>query len=140
MSWTMPHRALQIVAFLLLLAAAGSFALGVATTPQRGGRLPGEKAALGAKGAAVIDAEEAAPLSEERIEGPPPPTPEEIAKAEAEAEAKKRAAAEAAAQEEADAAANAAPAGNMLLPIRPPAVLPGNAAPAEPPPADEPPH
>jgi len=131
MSWTMPHRALQIVAFLLLLAAAGSFALGVATTPQRGGRLPGEKAALGAKGAAVIDAEEAAPLSEERIEGPPPPpelTEEEKAKLEEEKQAK--AAAAARARSEAEAAAGAV--------TPPPAAAPPAPAPEPPPPPPKP--
>ena len=89
MQWTMPHRVLQLVAGLIGLAAVGAFALGIVNAPQRGGRLPGEKASATETGpAAAIDAADATPLSNERIEGPPPPTPEELAQAKADAEAK----------------------------------------------------
>lgn len=87
MQWTMPHRVLQIVAGLISLAAVSAFVMGVVNAPQRGGRLPGEKAA-GAEPATAIDAADATPLSNERIEGPPEPTPEELAQAKADAEAK----------------------------------------------------
>ena len=139
MQWTMPHRVLQIVATLIVLAAVASFALGVLNAPQRG-RLPGEKAAAGSGVAAPIDATDATPLSTERIEGPPPPTPEELeAKAKAEAEAKAQAEAEA--QEAAAAALGNAP---VLAIPRPPPVAGNTAAPDQtlggPPAADEPPH
>ena len=75
MSWTMPHRTLQIVAFLLIAASAGSFALGLAGNMSRGGRLPGAQILGGVAGAPTVDAQEATPLSDERIEGPPPPSP-----------------------------------------------------------------
>ncbi|WP_324086156.1 hypothetical protein, partial [Phenylobacterium sp.] len=76
MQWTMPHRVLQIVAGLISLAAVSAFVMGIVNAPQRGGRLPGEKATAGAGPAAAIDAVDATPLSNERIEGPPQPTPE----------------------------------------------------------------
>jgi len=71
MTWTMPHRALQIVAFVLAAAAAAAFASGMIGSLSRGGRLPGERV-LGVGGPVPVDAEDAAPLSQERIEGPPP--------------------------------------------------------------------
>ena len=120
MQWSMPHRVLQVVAGLIGLAAVSSFALGVINAPQRG-RLPGERA--GEQGAAVIQATEATPLSQERIEGPPPPpelTPEEKARLEAEKQAK----------EEADAAARLAAASPSAAP--PPTLpVPPPAAPAD---------
>jgi len=91
--WSMPPRVLQVVAGLIGLVAVGSFTLGVVSAPHRG-RLPGE--AVGDGSAPVIQATEATPLSQERIEGPPPPpelTPEEKAKQEAEKKAKEEAAA-----------------------------------------------
>lgn len=132
MSWTMPHRTLQFVAFLLVLASAVSFAFGVISTPPRAGRLPGEKAAGGAQGATVINAQEATPLSNERIEGPPPPSPEETAKAQAQNDAAE------ADEESAVAAANTTPPPPPQIPLLQAPV--GNAASAEAPPADEPPH
>lgn len=74
MHWTMPHRVLQLVASLIVLAALTAFVLGLMSAPQRGGRLPGQKVAgaPAASGAAPIEAAEATPLSQERIEGPPP--------------------------------------------------------------------
>jgi hypothetical protein len=91
----MPHRVQQIVAGLLGLTALTAFTLGVINAPDRG-RLPGERAD-GASGA-LIQATEATPLSQERIEGPPEPvplTPEQQAKLDADKAAKAEAAAEA---------------------------------------------
>jgi hypothetical protein len=140
MSWTMPPRVLQIVAAMIVLAAITAFALGVMNAPERG-RLPGEKPGAPQPAAAAIDATDATPLVNERIEGPPPPTPEELAaKAKAEAEAKAKAEAEAAERE----AAALAAAGNAPVLTLPPAA--GNTAPPPaqtlggPPAPDEPPH
>lgn len=73
MSWTMSRPVLQVVAGVLALGAAGAFTLGILNAPERGGRLPGERAAREAGGTATaINATEATPLSQERIEGPPP--------------------------------------------------------------------
>lgn len=140
MQWTMPHRVLQIVAGLISLAAVSAFVLGVVNAPQRGGRLPGEKAAAGAGTATAIEAPDATPLSNERIEGPPQPTPEELAQAKADAEAKAEADA---GNSDADQAAGppaAVPGPPPLLRPPPPAVtdtsgqtLGGPAAPDEPP-------
>jgi len=111
MQWSMPHRVLQVVAGLIVLVAVSAFTLGVINAPQRG-RMPGEKSASGGSdGAAPIVATEATPLSQERIEGPPPPpelTPEEKAQQQADREAK--AAAKLAAAGEATPAGPAAPA------------------------------
>lgn len=95
MQWSMPHRVQQVVAGLLGLTALTAFTLGVLNAPDRG-RLPGERAD-GASGA-LIQATEATPLSQERIEGPPEPvplTPEQQAKLDEEKAAKAEAAAEA---------------------------------------------
>jgi hypothetical protein len=138
MQWTMPHRVLQIVAGLIALAAVSAFTMGIINAPQRGGRLPGAKAGAVAGAAAVIDAPDATPLSNERIEGPPQPTAEELAQAKADAEAK---------AEEADAGNSdaddkgAAPSAPPLLRPPPPAI--GNTTDQTlggPPAADEPPH
>jgi hypothetical protein len=113
----MPHRVLQVVAGLIGVTAVSAFALGVINAPDRG-RLPGERSD-GAQGA-LIQATEATPLSQERIEGPPEPAPlteEEKAKQEADKKAKA----------EADAAARLAAAG--VAPVTPPVA----AAPATPP-------
>ena len=142
MQWTMPPRVLQIVATLIVLTAVTAFLLGVINAPQRGGRLPGERPAAGTA-AAPVDATDATPLVDERIEGPPQPTPEELeAKAKAEAEAKAKA------QAEAEEAAQVAAAGNapvLTVPKPAPTAPAGNAASPEqtlggPPAADEPPH
>ena len=113
MQWTMPLRTRQIVAGLIGLSAFTAFTLGIINAPSRG-RLPGEKAAE--RGGAALEATEATPLSQERIEGPPPPVPlteEQKAKLEADKLAKA----------EADAAAKQA------------GVAPGQAPVAAPPPA-----
>lgn len=70
MEWTMPRPVLQAVAALLVLGAAGSFIMGVLHAPARG-RLPGERAPGEPVAAAVLNAPEATPLAQERIEGPP---------------------------------------------------------------------
>lgn len=140
MQWTMPHRVLQLVAGLIGLAAVSAFALGIINAPQRGGRLPGEKTA-GANGpaAAAIDAADATPLVNERIEGPPPPTPEEIAAAKAKEEEAARKKAEEEAERAAEQAALEQALGNTPPPTIRPVNPPNGAAPAPPPPtADEP--
>jgi hypothetical protein len=114
MNWSMPRPALQVVASLLGAACLGAFALGVVTAPPRG-RLPGEQPA-GATGQ-VLQAKEATPLGEDRIEGAPEPTPltpEEKAKLEEEKKAK--AAALALAKAEADKGAPVGPEAVLPLP------------------------
>jgi hypothetical protein len=89
MNWSMPRPILQIVALALGLACLASFAMGVITA-QPPARLPGEGVAA-AGPAQVIQAQEAQPLVDERIEGPPQPPPltdEERARIEAEKAAK----------------------------------------------------
>jgi hypothetical protein len=140
MQWTMPPRVLQIVASLIALAAAASFVTGILNSPQRG-RLPGERASGSAAApTTVIDATDATPLSNERIEGAPPPSANEEADDEKTTEAEAGNSDEqtsAAANTQTPAPANAPP----VLPIPP---MPGNSAPAQtlggPPAADEPPH
>jgi hypothetical protein len=131
----MPHRVLQIVAALIGLAALTSFVLGIVSAPQHSARLPGEKLGGAPGSAAVIDAPDATPLSNERIGGEAPPSEEETAKVET-----KKAEAEADDGEE-----DAAPAANTAAPplVRsiPPAA--GNTSDQTlggPPAADEPPH
>jgi hypothetical protein len=138
MQWTMPHRVLQIVAALIGLAAVTSFILGILNAPQHSARLPGEKLGGSGGSAAVIDAPDATPLSDERIGGPAAPAAEDAAKAEA-----KRAEADAGNTD--DDNDNAAPAVNAPAPpmVRsiPPAA--GNATDQTlggPPAPDEPPH
>lgn len=73
MEWTMPRPLVRGVAALLALGAAGAFAMGVINAPSRG-RMPGERAPGVAAGpATAINATEATPLTEERIEAPPKP-------------------------------------------------------------------
>lgn len=132
MNWSMPRPVLQIVAAIIGVAAVGSFSIGILSADAPA-RLPGERNADGS--GAAVEAVEATPLAQERIEGPPPPpelTPEEKAKLEADKKAREDAAR---AKAEADAAAAA-------LPIAPPpqdqigAVL-EKARPAPPPPQPE---
>jgi hypothetical protein len=134
MQWTMPPRVLQLVASLIVLAALTAFVLGLMSAPQRGGRLPGQKVAgaPAAPASAPIEAAEATPLSQERIEGPPP-----VEEKPKEEEPPPEAANEAA---PADEAANAA--APLIVPPPPSPALSQpadqNAATAFPP--DEPPH
>jgi hypothetical protein len=125
----MPRPVLHWVAALLGLTALTAFAMGIINAPEHGGRLPGERAPGQPAGpAAAIVAPEATPLSQERIEGPPP-EPEKPATSKAEAPS----------DEAAAEATNTTPAGPLLT--LPPATntTPEEASPA-PPPEDEPPH
>jgi hypothetical protein len=120
MNWTMPRPVLNWVAVLLAVACLGSFGLGIATAPSRG-HLPGER--QNAQAGQPLQAVEATPLGEDRIEGSsaaPELSDEEKARLAEEKEAKEEAAA-AKAQADATAAAGAN--------VPPPAVQP--AAPAE---------
>ena len=138
MQWTMPPRVLKTVAAGLAVIATASFVLGIVNAPKRG-RLPGEKA--GGVIAAPMDATEATPLSQERIEGPPPPpelTPEEKAKLEADklAKAELEAAKLAAATPEDAAKLTPAP----VTPAKPPVDRVGDLLDSVTPPPEEPPH
>jgi hypothetical protein len=139
MQWTMPHRVLQIVAGLIALAAVSAFTMGIINAPQRGGRLPGAKAGAVAGAAAVIDAPDATPLSNERIEGPPQPTPEELAQAKADAEAKAEEAEAGNTDADDDKAAVPSTAAPPLL-RPPPPVATADQTLGGPPAPDEPPH
>src|SRR5436190_4659959 len=68
MNWSMPRPVLQSVAAAIGLACLTSFVLGAVTAPNRA-RLPGER--FGPAGL-PLQATEATPLGEERIEGPAP--------------------------------------------------------------------
>ena len=114
MNWSMPRPVLQVVAGVLGFVCVGSFALGVATAPARG-RLPGERVA-GTSGEA-IQAQDATPLTDERIEGTEPAP-------ELSDEEKARLAAEKEAKEEAAAAARAEAAGVMPVPVAPTTAAP----------------
>lgn len=110
MNWSMPRPILQIVALALGGACLASFAMGVVTA-QPPARLPGEKTSASGTAAPVIEAQEAQPLVEERIEGPPAPPPlteEERERIEAEKAAKEEAARAKAEAEQATAAGGAA--------------------------------
>ena len=129
MNWTMPLRTRQLVAGLIGLSALTAFTLGIVNAPSRG-RFPGERAPGSRDDAAAIQATEATPLNQERIEGPPPPTPltdEQKAKLEADKLAKA----------EAEAAAKAVPAAGQA--IAPTITPPAPAAAAPPPQAVAPP-
>lgn len=133
MIWTMPRPVLQWVASLMALGAATAFVMGVINAPDRGGRLPGERASgRNAVAGTAINAADATPLSQERIEAPPKPAPKAINTDESDA---------------ADAAdqpvnvippANAADAGKAAPVITPPA--PAADAATQAPPPEEPPH
>ncbi|WP_205854093.1 hypothetical protein [Phenylobacterium kunshanense] len=102
----MPRPVLQLVATGIVVASLGAFALGVATAPSRG-RLPGERP--GAQTGEVLEAVEAQPLVDERIQGAA--VQEELTEEEKAAlEAEKKAKAEAAALAKAEAE-KGAPAG-----------------------------
>ena len=142
MQWTMPHRVLQIVASLIALAAVSAFVMGVINAPQRGGRLPGEKLGGPAGATTAIDAPDATPLSNERIEGPPKPTPEEEAQAKADAEAKAEEADAGNADDDADTGPPpaVAPAPPPPRPAPPAPSDSGDQTLGGPPAPDEPPH
>jgi hypothetical protein len=126
MSWTMPRPVLRWVAAVLGLTWLGAFAFAVATTPERG-RLPGDnpRAQVGTP----LEAVEATPLSDERIEGssaPPQLSDEEKARLAEEKEARELAAAAKAQAEQAAAAAAATPPPAIQPPaaITPPPLTP----------------
>lgn len=136
MNWSMPQPVLQVVATGLVVACLGAFALGAITAPSRS-RLPGQRMD-GATGE-VLQAQDATPLTDERIVGAVQEqdelTPEEQAKLEEEKKAKAEAAALAKAE-----AAKGAPAGPESAPVIPPpaaAEKAAEAAPAPPPPKVE---
>jgi hypothetical protein len=136
----MPRSVLKVVAGFIALTAVGSFTMGIITAPQRG-RLPGERASLGGAGT-PIQATEATPLSQERIEGPPPPpelTPEEKAKLEADKKAKAEADAAARLAAADTAAANAAAAPTIVTPVAPAPDRVGELLEKQAPPPEEPP-
>lgn len=136
MQWSMSPRTLRLVAALLGLVAIGAFVMGVMSAPQRGGRMPGQRAADEQVSAPAIQATDATPLAEERIEGPPPPpelSPEEKAKLEEEKKAKEEA--EALAKAAADQAAIGTPA-----PAPAPVDRVGDLLDSVTPPPEEPPH
>jgi hypothetical protein len=136
MNWTMPRPVLQIVATGLGVVWIGAFAFAAFTAPPRG-RLPGE----GPRGASaeVLQAAEATPLIDERIQGAP--EPEELTEEEKAAlEAEKQAKAEAAALAKAEAAKGAPAGPEALVPVPPPAVakVEATAPPPPPPKVEEP--
>lgn len=127
MSWTMPRPVVLWAATLLGLIALTSFAMGIINAPERGGRLPGERVP-GQGPATAINATEATPLSQERIEGPPPPPEKPAVNKTEEASA-----------DTANATTNTTM--GPILPVPPAATVPppANTTPA-PLPEDEPPH
>jgi hypothetical protein len=135
MNWSMPRPVLQVVATGLVAACLGAFALGAITAPARS-RLPGQRVD-GATGE-VLQAQDAKPLTDERIIGAAQEeeelTPEEKAKLEEEKKAKAEAAALAKAEAE-----KGAPAGPESAPIiaPPPPVATPETAPTPPPPKVE---
>ncbi len=134
MQWSMPPRVLQVVAVVIGLISVSAFAAGVINAPSRG-RMPGEKVAGQAGGAALV-ATDATPLGADRIEGATQArelTPEEKEKLEADKEAKQEA------DEAVKAAAATAPPGVIAAPA-PAAASPAQAAAAPAPPPDEAPH
>lgn len=140
MNWSMPRPVLQLVATLIVAASLGAFAVGVFTADAPA-RLPGEAAP--GKAGVVLEAQEAAPLTLERIEGTPPPpelTEEEKAKLEAERKAKEEAEAQARAEAEAAAVTPVEKGPQVPLLQTPPDAI-GEVlekAPPPPPPKEEP--
>ena len=116
MNWSMPRPVRQGVAVLLATAWAAALIWGVVTAPSRG-RLPGQ-APAGASGQ-PLQAQDATPLSEERIEGAPAPVV--LTEAEKAAlEAEKKAKAEAAQLARAEAERVRQPVRKRLSPLRRP--------------------
>ncbi len=137
MNWTMPRPVLQVVAALLGAGCVAAFLIAAITAPPRG-RLPGER--LDGVTGQPIEAQDAKPLTDERIQGAPEPivlTEEEKARLEAEKLARDEAAA--AARAEAD---KGAPAGPVPAAAAPPPVAvertttPAEKAPAQPKPEE----
>lgn len=138
MNWSMPRPVLQVVATALVVACLGAFALGAITAPARS-RLPGER--LDGATGQVIEAQDATPLTDERLVGATQDKEELTPEEQAALDAEKKAKAEAAALAKAEAE-KGAPAGPESAPaIAPPApTATAEAAPAPPPPkVEEPP-
>lgn len=133
MTWTMPRPVLQWVAGLLSLGALTAFVLGAVNASQRGGRLPGEHVPGQAAGpASVINAVDATPLAQERIEEAPKPAPKVTNTDDSSDD-----------EDVSDKPTNAIPPAKALnvTPVTPPPASAANAtAPTAPPPEDEPPH
>lgn len=125
-SWRMPQPVLQAVAVAIAVLSVGSFVAGVATAPARS-RLPGER--LDGVTGQPVQAQEATPLTEERIQGAAPAV-------ELSDEEKARLAEEKEAKEAAEALAKAEGAPGVITPG---AAAPAAASPAEPAPAAAPP-
>lgn len=107
MNWTMPRPVLKVVALLISVASLGALTAGILSAPPRG-RLPGER--LDGVTGQPIQAQDATPLVDERIQGAAPPvalTEEEKARLEADKLAKAEALA--LAKVEADKGAPAGP-------------------------------
>lgn len=107
MNWTMPRPVLKAVAVVIGAVSLGAFTAGILSAPPRG-RLPGER--LDGVTGQPIEARDATPLVDERIQGAPLPvalTDEEKARLEAEKLAKAEALAMA--KVEADKGAPAGP-------------------------------
>ena len=137
MNWTMPRPVLQVVAALLGACCLAAFLMAAITAPPRG-RLPGER--LDGVTGQPIAAQDATPLTDERIQGAPEPivlTEEEKARLEAEKLAREEAAA--AARVEADKGAPAGPtptgAAAPLVPAER-AIVPAEKAPTQPKPEE----
>jgi len=118
MNWTMPRPVLKLVAVLIGVVSLGAFTTGVLTAPPRG-RLPGER--LDGVTGQPIEARDATPLVDERIQGAPEPVPlTEEEKARLEAEKLAKAEALALAKAEAEKGAPAGPGGGASLPVAAP--------------------
>ncbi|MBW8813830.1 MAG: hypothetical protein JF588_10435 [Caulobacterales bacterium] len=132
----MPRPVLQVVAGVLGAVWLGAFAFAAVTAQERG-RLPGQR--LDGVTGQPIQATEATPLTDERIQGAAQPTElsdEEKARLDEAKEAKEEAAA--AARAEAAGVQPAAPAAAPAQPAAPSDTAPA-AQPAAPPKPEEPP-
>lgn len=138
MNWSMPRPVLQVVAAGLVTACLGAFALGAITAPARG-RLPGAR--IDNATGQILEAQEAKPLTDERILGATQEeeelTPEE--KAQREEEKKAKAAAAALARAEAEHGALIGPALAPVIAPPPPPEKTEAAPPPPPPKVEEPP-
>ncbi len=135
MNWTMPRPVLKAVAVVIGVASLGAFTAGVLTAPPRG-RLPGER--LDGVTGQPIEARDATPLVDERIQGAPLAVAlTEDEKARLEAEKLAKAEALAMAKVEADKGAPAGPSPSAPAVAAPPEkVEPSQPAPV--PKAEEP--
>ncbi len=135
MNWTMPRSVLKAVAILIGAASLGALTAGILSAPPRG-RLPGER--LDGVTGQPIQAQDATPFVDERLQGAAPPvalTEEEKARLEAEKLAKAEALA--LAKAEADKGAPAGPSPTAQIPAAAPEKVEPS-QPAPPPKAEEP--